>query len=129
MFQSNPINQTTIPQATAPTPVPTEVDRTEKRQFFVNDLTAEEREQAVTEYAERIREQLSGDTISVNCMSRLLNMAHPKVSALLAVSSSAKEALLDTSVNKVVRAKSLLSKLSDEQRKLLIEQMQKEANC
>lgn len=128
MFQSNPINQTTTPQAIAPTPAPTEVDRSEKRQVFINDLTAEEREQAVTEYAERIREQLSGDTISVNCMSRLLNMAHPKVSALLAVSSSAKEALLDTSVNKVVRAKSLLSKLSDEQRKLLIEQMQKEAN-
>jgi hypothetical protein len=55
-------------------------------------------------------------------------MAHPKVSALLAITSSAKETLLDTSANKVVRAKALLSKLSDEQRKLLIEQMQKEAN-
>jgi hypothetical protein len=122
-LNSNQVSQTELPQTPAPTHVPTE-----KRQAFVNDLTPEEREQAVTEYAERIREQLSGEYISVNCMSRLLNMAHPKVSSLLAVSSSAKEALLDTSVNKVVRAKSLLSKLSDEQRKLLIEQMQKEAN-
>lgn len=125
---SNSISQTELPQTPAPTPVQSESDKNEKRQAFVNDLTPEEREQAVTEYAERIREQLSGEYISVNCMSRLLNMAHPKVSSLLAVSSSAKEALLDTSVNKVVRAKSLLSKLSDEQRKLLIEQMQKEAN-
>lgn len=111
------------------TAVKPEVPQTEgKRQCFINDLSPEEREQAVQEYAERIREQLSGETISINCMSRLLNMAHPKVTSLLAVTASAKEALLDTSTNKVVRAKSLLSKLSDEQRKLLIEQMQKESN-
>lgn len=128
MIQTNPINQTTTPQTAAPTPAQTEVDKTEKRQVFINDLTAEEREQAVAEYAERIREQLSGDTISVNCMSRLLNMAHPKVSALLAITSSAKEALLDTSANKVVRAKSLLAKLSPEQRSLLVQQLQQETN-
>lgn len=128
MFQPNSTNQTTTPQTAAPTPAPTEVDKTEKRQVFINDLTAEEREQAVAEYAERIREQLSGDTISVNCMSRLLNMAHPKVSALLAITSSAKEALLDTSANKVVRAKSLLAKLSPEQRSLLVQQLQQETN-
>lgn len=128
MFQPNSTNQTTTPQTAAPTPAPTEVNKTEKRQVFINDLTAEEREQAVAEYAERIREQLSGDTISVNCMSRLLNMAHPKVSALLAITSSAKEALLDTSANKVVRAKSLLAKLSPEQRSLLVQQLRQETN-
>jgi hypothetical protein len=58
MIQSNSNNQTELPQTPAPTPVPTESDKNEKRQAFVNDLTPEEREQAVAEYAERIREQL-----------------------------------------------------------------------
>lgn len=120
MIQTNQQVQTTPKQSAEPTE--------SKRQVFINDLTPEERERAVTEYAERIREQLSGETISINCMSRLLNMAHPKVSALLSISSSAKEALLDTSASKVVRAKSLLSKLSDEQRKLLIEQLKGETD-
>lgn len=105
---------------------PEAVETEGKRQVFINDLTPEEREQAVTEYADRIREQLSGPTISINCMSRLLNMAHPRVTALLAVTSSAKEALLDSSTNKVVRAKSLLSKLTEEQRAELIKSLQKE---
>ena len=56
MIQSNSNNQTELPQTPAPTPVPTESDKNEKRQAFVNDLTPEGREQAVVEYAERIRE-------------------------------------------------------------------------
>lgn len=102
------------------------VETETKRQVFVNDLSPEEREQAVAEYADRIREQLSGETISINCMSRLLNMAHPRVTALLAVTASAKEALLDSSANKVVRAKSLLSKLTEEQRAVLLKDLQNE---
>ena len=119
-----------IPKSNSVTPSseakPEAVETEGKRQVFINDLTPEEREQAVTEYADRIREQLSGPTISINCMSRLLNMAHPRVTALLAVTSSAKEALLDSSTNKVVRAKSLLSKLTEEQRAELIKSLQKE---
>lgn len=123
----NEIKQQT-PTAPAPTPVEPTDEKVGKRQVFINDLTPEERERAVAEYTERIREQLSGDTISVNCMSRLLNIAHPRVAAMLSVTNSAREALLDSSTNKVVRAKSLLQKLSDEQRKLLIEQMKSEPN-
>ena len=119
-----------IPKSNSVTPSsetkPEAVETEGKRQVFINDLTPEEREQAVAEYADRIREQLSGPTISINCMSRLLNMAHPRVTALLAVTSSAKEALLDSSTNKVVRAKSLLSKLTEEQRAELIKSLQKE---
>lgn len=123
-------NQTTQNKPITPTPAvkPEAVETEAKRQVFINDLTPEEREQAVSEYADRIREQLSGPTISINCMSRLLNMAHPRVTALLAVTSSAKEALLDSSTNKVVRAKSLLSKLTEEQRAELIKSLQKEQN-
>lgn len=121
-----------IPKSNSVTPSseakPEAVETEGKRQVFINDLTPEEREQAVSEYADRIREQLSGPTISINCMSRLLNMAHPRVTALLAVTSSAKEALLDSSTNKVVRAKSLLSKLTEEQRAELIKSLQKEQN-
>lgn len=119
-----------IPKSNTATPSseakPEAVETEGKRQVFINDLTPEEMEQAVTEYADRIREQLSGPTISINCMSRLLNMAHPRVTSLLAVTSSAKEALLDSSTNKVVRAKSLLSKLTEEQRAELIKSLQKE---
>lgn len=119
-----------IPKSNPVTPSseakPEAVETETKRQVFINDLSPEEREQAVSEYADRIREQLSGETISINCMSRLLNMAHPRVTALLAVTSSAKEALLDSSTNKVVRAKSLLSKLTEEQRAELIKSLQKE---
>ena len=127
MQQTNPI-QTNTPVAKPVAQPEVKPETAAKRQGFVNDLTPEERERAVQEYAERIREQLSEDTISVNCMSRLLNIAHPRVAAMLAVTTSAKEALLDSSTNKVVRAKSLLSKLSDKQRKLLIEQMKSEPN-
>lgn len=121
-------NQTTQnkPITPAPTAKLEAVETEAKRQVFINDLTPEEREQAVNEYADRIREQLSGETISINCMSRLLNMAHPRVTALLAVTSSAKEALLDSSTNKVVRAKSLLSKLTEEQRAALLKDLQNE---
>lgn len=126
------INPTSINTQVQPAPVsaPAEPAPEEKgkRQCFVNDLTPEEREKAVAEYTERIREQLSGETISVNCMSRLLNIAHPRVAAMLSITNSAREALLDTSTNKVVRAKSLLQKLSDEQRKLLMEQLKNEPN-
>jgi hypothetical protein len=119
------INQTNfIKHASVQTPAPTE-DKDE-RQLFINDLTEEERELAVAEYAKRIREQLSAERITVNCMSRLLNVSHPRVSALLAVSKSAKEALLSNTANRVVRAKSLLSKLSDEERALLMEQFKKD---
>lgn len=113
----------TIKPAVVGQPVEINSDNENERQYFVNDLTPEEREQAVSEYADRIREQLSGKQISINCMSRLLNMAHPRVTALLQVTSSAKEALLDNSTNKVVRVKSLLSKLTDEQRQLLLQQL------
>lgn len=121
-------NQTTQNKPITPAPAakPEAVETEAKRQVFINDLTPEEREQAVSEYADRIREQLSGETISINCMSRLLNMAHPRVTALLAVTSSAKEALLDSSTNKVVRAKSLLSKLTEEQRAALLKDLQNE---
>lgn len=115
-----------------PAPVAPETPKEElaapKREYFVNDLTEEEREQAVSEYAKRIREQLSGDKISINCMSRLLNVSHPKVTALLQISTSAKEALLDQNTSRVVRAKSLLSKLTDEQRELLLNQMKSETH-
>lgn len=114
------------PITAAPETKPEAVETETKRQVFINDLSPEEREQAVAEYADRIREQLSGETISINCMSRLLNMAHPRVTALLAVTSSAKEALLDSSTNKVVRAKSLLSKLTEEQRAALLKDLQNE---
>lgn len=117
------IPNSTIKPAVVGQPVVNKVEDKGERQYFVNDLTPEEREQAVSEYADRIREQLSGEHISINCMSRLLNMAHPRVTALLQVTSSAKEALLDNSTNKVVRAKSLLSKLTDEQRQLLLQQL------
>jgi len=118
-------NQTNfIKHATVLTPAPAEKE--DERQFFINDLTEEEREQAVAEYAKRIREQLSGERITVNCMSRLLNVSHPRVSALLAISKSAKEALLSNTANRVVRAKSLLSKLSDEERALLMAQFKKD---
>lgn len=96
------------------------------RSFFRNDLTEEEKERAVTEYSERLREQLSGETISVNCMSRLLNMAHPKVSNILRLTDSAKNALLDNTTNKVVRAKSLLDKLSESEREILMNQLKSE---
>ena len=112
------------PITTTPKAKPEAVETETKRQVFVNDLSPEEREQAVAEYADRIREQLSGETIRINCMSRLLNMAHPRVTALLAVTASAKEALLDSSANKVVRAKSLLSKLTEEQRAVLLKDLQ-----
>lgn len=119
------INQTNfIKHVTVPTPAPAEKE--DERQLFINDLTEEERELAVQEYAKRIREQLSAERITVNCMSRLLNVSHPRVSALLAVSKSAKEALLSNTANRVVRAKSLLSKLSDEERALLMEQFKKD---
>lgn len=119
------INQTNfIKHATVPSSVPAEKE--DERQLFINDLTEEERELAVAEYAKRIREQLSAERITVNCMSRLLNVSHPRVSALLAVSKSAKEALLSNTANRVVRAKSLLSKLSDEERALLMEQFKKD---
>jgi hypothetical protein len=61
-------------------------------------------------------------------MSRLLNVSHPKVTALLQISTSAKEALLDQNTSRVVRAKSLLSKLTDEQRELLLNQMKSETH-
>lgn len=119
------INQTNfIKHATVPSSAP--VEKEDERQLFINDLTEEERELAVQEYAKRIREQLSAERITVNCMSRLLNVSHPRVSALLAVSKSAKEALLSNTANRVVRAKSLLSKLSDEERALLMEQFKKD---
>ena len=119
------INQTNfIKHATVPSSTPAEKE--DERQLFINDLTEEERELAVAEYAKRIREQLSAERITVNCMSRLLNVSHPRVSALLAVSKSAKEALLSNTANRVVRAKSLLSKLSDEERALLMEQFKKD---
>lgn len=119
------INQTNfIKHATVPSSAPAEKE--DERQLFINDLTEEERELAVQEYAKRIREQLSAERITVNCMSRLLNVSHPRVSALLAVSKSAKEALLSNTANRVVRAKSLLSKLSDEERALLMEQFKKD---
>ena len=119
------INQTNfIKHATVPTPAPAEKE--DDHQLFINDLTEEERDLAVAEYAKRIREQLSAERITVNCMSRLLNVSHPRVSALLAVSKSAKEALLSNTANRVVRAKSLLSKLSDEERALLMEQFKKD---
>lgn len=119
------INQTNfIKHVTVPSSAPAEKE--DERQLFINDLTEEERELAVAEYAKRIREQLSAERITVNCMSRLLNVSHPRVSALLAVSKSAKEALLSNTANRVVRAKSLLSKLSDEERALLMEQFKKD---
>lgn len=119
------INQTNfIKHATVPSSAP--VEKEDERQLFINDLTEEERELAVQEYAKRIREQLSAERITVNCMSRLLNVSHPRVSALLAISKSAKEALLSNTANRVVRAKSLLSKLSDEERALLMEQFKKD---
>lgn len=117
--QTNYIKHAAVPSSAS-------AEKEDERQLFINDLTEEERELAVAEYAKRIREQLSAERITVNCMSRLLNVSHPRVSALLAVSKSAKEALLSNTANRVVRAKSLLSKLSDEERALLMEQFKKD---
>lgn len=123
-LNKQPTQQTPVAASKAVAP-----DDKQERTCFVNDLSPEEVDKAVEEYSKRIREQLSGETITVNCMSRLLNMSHPRTSALLKASASAKEALLDNGASKVARAQSLLSKLTPEQRDQLVKQLQEENNC
>lgn len=129
MSDFNFLNKQQTQQTPVHAPKTVATDDKQERTCFVNDLSPEEVDKAVEEYSKRIREQLSGETITVNCMSRLLNMSHPRTSALLKASASAKEALLDNGASKVARAQSLLSKLTPEQRDQLVKQLQEEKNC
>lgn len=87
---------------------------------FVNDLTPEDIDKAVAEYAARIRAQLSEPILTVNTMSRLMNVAFHRTAKILELDCSAKKALLGQSTNKVVRAAAMFDKLTDEERELLL---------
>ena len=68
MSDFNFLNKQQTQQTPVPAPKAVAPDDKQERTCFVNDLSPEEVDKAVEEYSKRIREQLSGETITVSTL-------------------------------------------------------------
>lgn len=92
---------------------------------FTNDLTEEDKNEVLARNTESLRKLLAEPTLTVNTVSRILNVQHALASNMCKACPSAKKTLLSwtaTTAN-VRRAKSVLGKLSAEERAELLKQL------
>ena len=103
---------------------PAEKDK-EPNIVFTNDLTEEDKNEVLARNTECLRKLLAEPTLTVNTVSRILNVQHALASKLCKACSSAKQTLLSwtASTANVRRAKSVLGKLSAEERAELLKQL------
>lgn len=92
---------------------------------FTNDLTEEDKNEVLARNTECLRKLLAEPTLTVNTVSRILNVQHAMASKLCKACPSAKQTLLSwtASTANVRRAKSVLGKLSAEERAELLKQL------
>lgn len=92
---------------------------------FTNDLTEEDKNEVLARNTEALRKLLAEPTLTVNTVSRILNVQHAMASKLCKACPSAKQTLLSwtSSTANVRRAKSVLGKLSAEERAELLKQL------
>lgn len=92
---------------------------------FTNDLTEEDKNEVLARNTEALRKLLAEPTLTVNTVSRILNVQHALASKLCKACPSAKQTLLSwtASTANVRRAKSVLGKLSAEERAELLKQL------
>ena len=92
---------------------------------FTNDLTEEDKNEVLARNTECLRKLLAEPTLTVNTVSRILNVQHALASKLCKACPSAKQTLLSwtASTANVRRAKSVLGKLSAEERAELLKQL------
>lgn len=92
---------------------------------FTNDLTEEDKNEVLARNTEALRKLLAEPTLTVNTVSRILNVQHALASKLCKTCPSAKQTLLSwtASTANVRRAKSVLGKLSAEERAELLKQL------
>ena len=92
---------------------------------FINDLTEEDKNEVLARNTEALRKLLAEPTLTVNTVSRILNVQHALASKLCKACPSAKQTLLSwtASTANVRRAKSVLGKLSAEERAELLKQL------
>ena len=92
---------------------------------FINDLTEEDKNEVLARNTECLRKLLAEPTLTVNTVSRILNVQHALASKLCKACPSAKQTLLSwtASTANVRRAKSVLGKLSAEERAELLKQL------
>ena len=92
---------------------------------FTNDLTEEDKNEVLARNTEALRKLLAEPTLTVNTVSRILNVQHALASKLCKACPSAKLTLLSwtASTANVRRAKSVLGKLSAEERAELLKQL------
>lgn len=92
---------------------------------FKNDLTEEDKNEVLARNTEALRKLLAEPTLTVNTVSRILNVQHALASKLCKACTSAKQTLLSwtASTANVRRAKSVLGKLSAEERAELLKQL------
>ena len=122
-----------LPVEMAPVPIP-KSEQTEparlrplRTEYFKNDLTAEQKEELVNQVVAQTRATLDDELITVNAVSRMLGVEHNKAKKACALDTS----LLNfyrtrgksNSVSKLAYA---MSKLTPEERKLLLNQLQTE---
>lgn len=97
----------------------------EPNPVFTNDLTEEDKNEVLARNTEALRKLLAEPTLTVNTVSRILNVQHALASKLCKACPSAKQTLLSwtASTANVRRAKSVLGKLSAEERAELLKQL------
>ena len=126
-----------LPVEMAPVPIP-KPEQTEpvasveparlrplRTEYFKNDLTPEQKEELINQVVAQTRATLDDDLITVNAVSRMFGVEHNRAKKACAVDTS----LLNfyrtrgrsTSVNKLAYA---MSKLTEEERQLLLNQLQ-----
>lgn len=109
----------------AKTVQPTAESKKRESIVFKNDLTEEDKNTVIARHVEDLRKLLSESTITVNTVARLLNVQHALASKLCKSSNSARSTLLNWSstTSEVRRARSVLGKLSPEERDELLKQL------
>lgn len=83
------------------------------RTEFTNDLSEDLKKSLVQRASETFTSLLSGDTITANTVARLLNRQHKNVTAVLARTTSATEAIKELTNSKMATARRVLAGMTD----------------
>lgn len=96
------------------TPAPNSNSNSAKsRTEFTNDLSEDLKKSLVQRASETFTSLLSGDTITANTIARLLNRQHKNVTAVLARTTSATEAVKELTNSKMATARRVLAGMTD----------------
>lgn len=96
------------------TPTPNSNSNSAKsRTEFTNDLSEDLKKSLVQRASETFATLLSGDTITANTIARLLNRQHKNVTAVLARTTSATEAIKELTNSKMATARRVLAGMTD----------------